>query len=35
MLNLTESNTFKEFSSDGTHQTFIDFLTTEGLKSFG
>jgi hypothetical protein len=29
MLNLTESNTFKEFTWDGTHQTFIDFLTTE------
>jgi hypothetical protein len=29
MLKLTESNTFKEFTWDGTHQTFIDFLTTE------
>jgi hypothetical protein len=29
MLNLTQSNTFKEFTWDGTHQTFIDFLTTE------
>jgi hypothetical protein len=29
MLILTENNTFKEFTWDGTHQTFIDFLTTE------
>ena len=29
MLNLTESNTFQEFTWDHTHQTFIDFLTTE------
>ncbi len=29
MLNLTESNTFKEFAWDETHQTFIDFLTRE------
>ena len=29
MLNLTESNTFKEFTWDETHKTFIDFLTTD------